>query len=435
MPGAPGGPAAPGSEGGGRVNRSSAIWAMARRNIRRAWARNLVLAVVLTLAIAGDVLVGLFFTGLEAKAESLVPPAPQNVTMLVLAPDFVNTPSWISWANYAGGIGSSRNYQRHDDIAWQGCFTPGGRSIVLYINFEYPFLRGIQLEGRWPYDATEVALPAALAQQWGVAAGGTVQLALGDDPRQSSAFTVTGLFYPETAVIRQEGRFQRREVHQDATLSFPMLALYPGGAESPARTINGSFLTLEERNALALENRMRSYIDREYARQPAASRYAVTKPLFIRSRQGPDQAEAIGRLVFAPGRRALAAGFLFIGTGIFVILLIAFIERKRELAVLKTVGMNNRMVLAMVLAELGAVAAVALALGSALAIGVGRGVSRVVEYVPSPTVWAWLWSVVHTAAVLFLATLLPLSMMRLATVQQLLQNERLYLFRKRVTLS
>lgn len=407
---------------------------MASRNIRRAWARNLVLVVVLTLAIAGDVLVGLFFTGLESKAESLVPPAPQKMTLLVLAPDWVNVPSWLSWASLAGSFYTSRNFRANYDIVWRDCFTPGGRTLALFCDFEDPHLRNLPLAGRWPYDASEVAIPAPLAEAWGVTLGGKVSLALGDNPQRAAEFTVTGIFRPETTVTRSEGRFERRDVYADATLSFPLFALYPGGSEAPVTRINGSFLDLDERNVPSLERRMRAYLDREYPLQPAAARYAMTKPVFIRSHQGPDQAQALGRLVFSPGRKALAAGFLFVGTGIFVILLIAFIERKRELAVLKTVGMNNSMVLAMVLAELGAVAAVALVLGSAVAVGVGRSIAQVVEYVPAPTVGAWLWSIAHTAIVLFLATLLPLSMARLATVQQLLQNERLYLFRKRVTL-
>ena len=72
---------------------------------------------------------------------------------------------------------------------------------------------------------------------------------------------------------------------------------------------------------------------------------------------------------------------------------------------------------------------------SALAAGVGGTIARAVEYVPAPTVGAWLLAVLHTGAVLVLAAMLPLSMARLATVQQLLQNEKLYLRRKRVTLS
>ncbi len=417
------------------MNRTAAIWAMARRNIRRAWARNLVLVVVLTLAIAGDVLVGLFFTGLESKAESLVPPASQNMTMLVLAPDFINVVSWVSWSRFAGGLGTSHNFKSSYHIGWRDCYTPSGRNMALYLSFEFPFLYDLPLTGRWPYDASEVALPSSSAELWGAGVGDRVRLALGDDPGAAAEFTVTGIFSPEATVLRGDGRSQRRETHHDATLDFPLFALYPGGSETAAVPLNGAFLDMEERNAPALEARMRSYIDREYLTQPSAARYGLTKPMFIRPRQGPDQAKAIGRLVFSPGGKALAAGFLFVGTGIFVILLIAFIERKRELAVLKTVGMNNSMVLAMVLAELGAVAAVALILGSALAVGVGRSVAQVVEYVPEPTVGAWLWSILHTAVVLFLATLLPLSMARLATVQQLLQNERLYLFRKRVTLS
>lgn len=417
------------------MNRSGAVWTMAKRNLRRSWARNLLLVIILTLAIAGDVLVGLFFTGLEARAESLAQETPQSVSMMILAPDWVNTPALVNWARRAGVFYGGVNYDAAYMIAWRECLTPGGRTMALYLDFESPYLKSLGVQGRWPYEAGEVALPVDMATSWGVTVGSQIRLAIGTDPRNAAPLKVTGVFRPETTVSRQDGRVTRRETVQDPSLNFPVLALYPGGAAEPVLPINAAFLDLSSSGADSLESKIRTYVEREYPRQPALSRLTGTGLVILRPETGPNQAESIGRVIFAPGRKALAGGFLFVGVGIFVILLIAFIERKREFAVLKTVGMNNSMVMTMILMELGAVAAIALAAGSGLAVGIGQMIARVVEYVPAPTVGAWLWSIVHAGVVLVLATLLPLSMARLATVQQLLQNERLYIFRKRVTLS
>ena len=414
------------------MSRWRALWGMARKNLRQAWLRNLVLALALTLAIAGDLLLGLFFTGLETRAGAMAATDYQNVPMVVFAPADVNMESWLSWSRYAGGFYGSRNYEEAATFAWREGFTPAGRTRLMAVSFETPAFRSLAIEGRWPFAADEVALPSPLATELDLGPGDQVPLTVAGEA-SSVLHRITGVFVPE-ALGPDRGPRTIRERDLDDSLNFPLLAVRPTGSEADRWPANGALITVRAADAAALERRMRSYLEREYPVQPALRRTSLVEPVFMRPDMGSEQGSLLGRQIFAPGRRALAASFVFVGTGIFVILLIAFIERKRELAVLKTVGMNNNMVLNMVLLELGAVAAVALALGSGLALGVGNVVAQAVEYVPPPTVGAWLWAFVHTAAVLGLATILPVSMMRLASVQQLLQNERLYLWRKRVTL-
>jgi|GEM_PF-1567883 len=414
-----------------------ALWAMARRNLRKSWMRQVVLVLALTLAITGDVLIGLFFAGLEARAGDLAPPAPQNVPLVVLAPDGTNVEAWLSWTR-AIGVSGARGYEERHTIAWREGFTSAGRTFVLAVDFDIAQLRTLPVEGRWPFELDEVALPRHYADELEVGLGELVTLGLVSTVGSLPAvrdFRVTAIFRPEVALPGSRPGATWPPRPMDPALSFPLLALHPGGQEAPRWPANGAFVTVREGNAAFLERRMRSYFERDYQMQPAAQRFGTADPIFLWGDLGPELGRSLGRQIFSPGRRALAASFVFVGTGIFVILLIAFIERKRELAVLKTVGMNNNMVLGMVLLELGAVAFVALVLGSVLAGVVGQVVSEVVDYVPAPTLSAWFWATMHTGAVLVLATLLPVSMMRLATVQQLLQNERLYIWRKRVTLS
>lgn len=409
-----------------------ALWAMARKNLRKAWVRHTVLAVVLTLAIAGDVLLGLFFAGLEGRAGSLAPATDNSLPMLVLAPDGVNVEAWVSWAARAGGFYSARNYDEAYMIAWREYGSASGRTTVLAVDFTMPQLSRLPLEGRWPFERDEIALPRSSAASLGATVGSSVQLR---DPATGAAesFRVTGIFRAEIGSGTRPTALPT--ALPDPSLDFPMVALYPGSSEASRWPTNATYILMRAANAAVLEQRMMGYYAREHPVQPAMARFAVTEPVFVRGDLGPELGGLLGRLIFSPGRRALAASFVFIGTGIFVVLLIAFIERKRELAVLKTVGMNNNMVLTMVLMELGAVAAVALVVGSLTAVLAGGAVANAVEYVPPPTLKAWVWAVAHTAIVLVLATSLPLSMMRLATVQQLLQNERLYIHSKRVTLS
>jgi hypothetical protein len=408
---------------------------MAKRNLRKAWLRHTVLLVVLALAIAGDVLLGLFFAGLEARAGALAPAMEQNTALVVLAPAGTNVEAWLSGSRYSSFVGG-RNYDEAVTMAWSYGHSPLGRTVVLAVSFDQPVFRALELAGRWPFDAGEVALPLAMATALGVGPGDGLRLHIpGDETlQQGGTLRITGVFVPEV-IGPDRGPRMPRTRSIDPTLSLPLVALRPGGGQSPRWPINAAMLTVRAADAKYLESRMRANYEREYPMQPAAQRFALVDPVFLRADLGPELGRSLGRLIFAPGRRALAASFLFAGVGIFVILLIAFIERKRELAVLKTVGMNNNMVLGMVLLELGAVALAALALGSAAAVIIGGAIAAAVEYMPRPTFWAWFWATAHTALVLFAATILPVSMMRLATVQQLLQNERLYIFRKRVTLS
>lgn len=429
------------------MDRRRAIWGMALRNLRRSWARNLALALVLTLGIGGDILLGMFFTGLENRAALLAPPSPQSVSLQVLAPAGVQMEPWLSWATYSGSFSASRNFDQAYRLFWQDCYSSLGRGLILAVDFETPFFRTFPLEGRWPFEVDEVALPEAMAARLGVHAGGTVELAL-DNPAQVETYRVTGVFRPEIpARVTPGTRPLPASARLDLTADWPLLALRVPGSATPVQgsgsaalpdyrfRSNGAWIYVADDRAAALEQRMLSYYVREYPSQPAAIRFGTVVPSFVRPRLGPELGSLLGARIFATGRRALAASFLFVGIGVFVILLIAFIERRRELAVLKTVGMNNNMVLTMVLMELGAVAGLAMATGSALALAVGIQISRVVDYVPPPTLHAWLWAFGHTSAILILATALPLSMMQLATVQQLLQNQRLYLIRKKVTLS
>lgn len=412
-----------------------ALGRMARRNLRRAWVRHLVLTLILALAIAADLLLGLFFTGLEARAASLAPARPQNIPLMVLAPPGTDIEAWLR-ASRLGGFAGGRSFDEAVSIAWSYAFSPLGRTAVLAASFDLPAYRNLTLAGRWPYDAGEVALPTAMAASLGVGPGDRVRLHLpeGDPAVAGGTLLVTGVFRPEVLGPDRGPRLPRLRT-TDPALDFPVVALRPGGSPDPRWPLNAALITVRPADASSLERRMRTTFEREYPVQPAARRFAPADPVFIRADLGPELGHALGRLIFAPGRRALAASFLFAGVGIFVILLIAFIERKRELAVLKTVGMNNQMVLGMVLLELGAVALVALVLGSVTAVVAGRAIAAVVEYLPGPTFAAWFWAIAHTVMVLIAATLLPVSMMRLATVQQLLQNEKLHLVRKRVTLS
>jgi hypothetical protein len=417
---------------------------MASRNLRRSWARNLALALVLTLGIGGDILLGMFFTGLENKAAQLVPAAFQSVPLQVLAPADVQMESWLSWATYSGSFAASRNFDQSYRLFWSDCYSEMGRGIILAVDFETPFFRTFPLEGRWPFEVDEVALPEPMAASLGVRTGGTVTLAVGD-PAHVENYRVTGVFRPEVPFRAAPGTRLPTSARVDQTADWPLLSLrVPGGAVPlPGSSAlpeyrfrpNGAWIQVAEDRAASLEQRMLGYHVREHPSQPAAVRFGTVLPSFDRARMGPELGRVLGARIFATGRKALGASFLFVGIGVFVILLIAFIERRRELAVLKTVGMNNNMVLTMVLMELGAVAGFAMAAGSALALTVGTQISRVVDYVPPPTFTAWLWAFGHTSAILVLATVLPLSMMQLATVQQLLQNQRLYLVKRKVTLS
>ncbi len=136
--------------------------------------------------------------------------------------------------------------------------------------------------------------------------------------------------------------------------------------------------------------------------------------------------------VFGPTRRALALALGFVGLGSFTVLLAGFLDRKRELAILKTVGADQRVIGALFLAEVGLAAGLGVLAGVAGGLWAAGWVRAALARPVEPGAASVAWGVVVTLAVVGLSVLLPLALARAATVNQLLTDARVHLVTQRV---
>jgi ABC-type antimicrobial peptide transport system permease subunit len=125
---------------------------------------------------------------------------------------------------------------------------------------------------------------------------------------------------------------------------------------------------------------------------------------------------------YMPGAGVMTMVFAFCGIGLFTTVTLGFSDRRRDIAIFKTIGLESGGVVAMLLTEQALVAASGAALGMALA---AIAIPRLAGFFPGDPSLSGLNAlkgVVAGAAVLAAAAFLPAATARVATVNQLLYN-------------
>ena len=146
-------------------------------------------------------------------------------------------------------------------------------------------------------------------------------------------------------------------------------------------------------------------------------------PLLLTGGTGQEAAVDLSRAIYLPGGEAMLLIYVFFGIGIFTLMLLAFLDRRRDLAVMKTLGLTSGQVALLMYLEVAVLGALGLGLGLLLLAG-GIGPLRAYsggDYRLSA------WIVASGAALSLLALVvsvwLPIAMARLATVANLLGGE------------
>jgi len=123
---------------------------------------------------------------------------------------------------------------------------------------------------------------------------------------------------------------------------------------------------------------------------------------------------------FAPGRLILVLLFLFMGVGVLTIAMITFLERRRELATLKSIGISDRQVVLLLGIEYGLAGAAGFAITSCLSLLLyGRVAWFRVLSVADMALMA-LSAILVSALTLVISLLYPVLIAKIATVNQLL---------------
>ncbi len=311
--------------------------------------------------------------------------------------------------------------------------SPWGRLWTLAVPPGSWVLEGkVRLEsGRLPAASDEVLMPAALAARPGAAVGDRVALGyLSPGPNPAShVFTETSFLVVGT--FRAELSFLDR----------PLLAIAGEGWPCPGLPDPSRPLTSAGPNIL--------FFQLKDGYPPAAFRAWLTEPDRREGHRvypGPrypvgqfwsvDTPRELARLLvgwaFFPATQATLGAFGFLGFGLFAVMLGAFLERRRELAVLKAVGFDAALVgrlLALETALVGAAGATAgLALGGWLTAFLTPWYPPGAGLTPRSAVEA----LAYAGLTLSVAVAFPVALARVATVNQLLLNQPIYLARREI---
>lgn len=431
---------------------------LALRNLRWRAGRSLVVVAVLALGLVVYLFYSFFLTASSSKTGAAVQPLDlpggaggavayfpagvQRVADLggVLADQDAAGAELAISGEVAGPLGriSALGLSTGGGTGGTGAGAGGGAFT------SFTVLSGLALtQGSWPQQASEVSLDATLARALGRAPGATITLAhINEFPGQSgfrqATFKVTGIFtaqrgVPPQAVFTTAGLGGLTGLPLN-TVFFPTNS--PARAAAIGRAIE----------AAAADYRAPSFVRATYLR-PYNIRMA---PVLLTPAVPATEAAALRYDVFLPGGEAISLVFLFVGLGVFTVLFLSFLERKRDVAILKTIGLDGRDIgrvfsmEALLLGTAGAVVGLILSCGLLAWVGggatAGGGTAGAAAGLLTAlrgnlvfSLGALVRGVLFIYSLVFAAAWLPMSMARAATVNQLLFDEPIRLFYRRVS--
>lgn len=255
------------------------------------------------------------------------------------------------------------------------------------------------IEGRYPSRVDEVAVPSPFARAHGLRPGDHVSLLPERGEIAPVTFTVSGVYEPLGA-----GAFYDYFLSVMDPVKAPMVNLLIGSLDPQAIAA-------------------------------------------LRSWGGPNQAEVtvytspkalmrgIARTVYSPQSSAMALGFTLVGVAVLVVLLVAMVERRREAAIYKMVGLDGPATLSVLAVELIWSLAIAVALAApaywylatryVLDAHAG-GAATLIQPFAASTAW--------TVVIAALGAFYPFALASVGTPTQLMNKQRIYLFRRKQTL-
>lgn len=429
---------------------------LAVTNVRRSWGRFAILVLLLGASILARAVSTVSQSGLEARiaATATGEGRPRSVDAVLWWPGAAFELEEVDrfLAGYlTNRMGSSVSVNYINPI-WayaESRFGPTGYLTLVRVRPGQTetepwtaWYRGI--EGRFPQQADEVAVPAALAKKAGLEVGD--KLILGDSAARAGnghlALTVTGVYTPlgDGPVFRY-------------LLSIP----------EPGR--EDVFNLVAPRDWRTLGG-FRLWMSRTASEWPAAPP-AAGLPLVISDQTTAERAAGLAREVYgSQASSTVGLGFALVGVAVFIILLVSVHERRREVATYKLVGMDNLAATRVVAIELG------LALGLAVFLAGAAYTPVALSYLPPPppppgpvyaggsgaggamaatvattatlaaavgaaalsplaVIDAFASSALWTGLITTLSAAYPLALTTAATPMQLLTGQRIFLFRHR----
>ncbi len=286
------------------------------------------------------------------------------------------------------------------------------------------------VEGRVVATPGEVMLPVWFAEDLGVKVGDSLEFVFYSPPlheMKPAAFRISGLFNTQFLLADVPIFF---EPHDHSHSVSEIIELWQRGTHA-------RLLALFDLGGNSVDPIEAAYILTEAFSTPEDPTANWRFRLSVVTGFAPDTPEKMARAlaqdVHMPAANALFLSFVFVGIGLFTVMLLSFFDRRKDIAVMKTVGVSNQDVACVIIAEIIVVAVAGIGLGAALSFLAMRSLGAST----AAGVIALKWSNIVNAAVIgllvmFLAALFPVSLARSATVNQLLYDQKIYLFRRRV---
>lgn len=305
---------------------------------------------------------------------------------------------------------------------------PWGTDDLLSVQATAPVVAGVQfVSGGPPAAVHEIAVPEAIAQLAGLKVGSPVPY-LATDPQTAAhsggMLAVSGIFRP--------GLFFHRGALGWLPPSYPLQYVTDISAHNPRVLDNfepNCYLV-----QLAATTRVRDFVAwmTETWYQDSRGRWHIQPRYPVLSVWSDEVANEFLDQGLAAGTVELSGiiglSLVFVGVGAMTILLLTFMERRREVAIMKAVGLTGGNIAAIFALEVSYVAFLGMAVGLVLSAAIVQG------WLGAPVSPALaLRSAAVTAGVLYLSSMLPVAMARSATVAELLSGQRVIaVFRSRV---
>jgi len=394
--------------GAGLGRQIRSLWPLAGRVAWSARRRNLLMAALVGLSLVFYCLYASYLDVTYRESGRLVQPVelPSDIVLMMpggLSPEQVSSVEglYLTKRNSVTAVfGPAATSAGSQDLLVLAETTDGRAPISL----------GPLVAGGSPR-AGEAMVPANLAAQTGIGPGdvvGLVALAGAGDAgpsRLPSAATVCGIYQPLSE-----------------WLSPVVLVL---GPEDFAAAGRPTMMFLWAAHADYLP-RILSWLDQQLVPVEVPVPYRASRPvlpLAVHAGTAHHMTRSMQRAIYFPGGEAMFLLYLFFGAGIFTLMLLAYLDRRRELAVMKTLGLTSRQVALVLYLEVLVVAAAGLAIGLVLLLAGVPYLRTMTGQDYRVSAWVWMSGSALSVLALFVSVWLPIGMSRLATVANLLGGQ------------
>jgi len=367
----------------------ASAWPVAMRHIKR----EKVKTVLFSLCVGTSVCIYLLFS---AFAAATTRGALSGVEGLLLPADMIVVAGPLTDEQ-------AREVDRAPDIDllekgyWLDALSQGGRTPVIGLEPRAKTMgkMGQVVWGRMPVGPGEMAVPETLGVI-GPARGFVVRRASAGGALLEREFTVVGAYRPLSALA-----------------TCLVTTVEDARALNAGLQPNALFAFVDEGTALReLEKTTQRIL-------PEAKVYTAVSP----------QSQVTGLVARVLSPSALATSFVFVlgGLGMFNLQLLSFLRRKREIGILRALGMDARGAAVLLFVEGFVLAVIGTAVGSVASYLVIGQVGPALPYSLVIGTWAPVRAAVYSILVFVIATWIPVALSARATVDQLLYNRRVYL--------